>query len=230
MLVVETIAKIRRAYFSLGKPIKEICRELRVSRKVVRKVIRSNATEFRYERSRQPLPRIGPWRDRLEALLEENETRCGRERLTVIRLYEELRGLGYEGSYAAVRRYAIAWRQRRTSAAANAFVPLCFAAGEAYQFDSHGGPLGQEVSLQSARFFRLPVSIRASGFDCWGCFRPRSCVDHSLLAARMASVRRGSRMQSTGEAGMREAHVLDARLAASPNILPAANGCRNISA
>ena len=25
MLVVETIAKIRRAYFSLGKPIKEIC-------------------------------------------------------------------------------------------------------------------------------------------------------------------------------------------------------------
>ena len=68
MLVVETIAKIRRAYFSLGKPIKEICRELRVSRKVVRKVIRSNATEFRYERSRQPLPRIGPWRERLEAL------------------------------------------------------------------------------------------------------------------------------------------------------------------
>ena len=28
MLVVETIAKIGRAYFSLGKPIKEICREL----------------------------------------------------------------------------------------------------------------------------------------------------------------------------------------------------------
>jgi len=53
MLVVETIAKIRRAYFKLGKPIKEICRELRVSRKVVRKVIRSDATEFRYERSHQ---------------------------------------------------------------------------------------------------------------------------------------------------------------------------------
>ena len=34
MLVVETIAKIRRAYFSLGKPIKEICRELHLSRKV----------------------------------------------------------------------------------------------------------------------------------------------------------------------------------------------------
>ncbi len=135
MLVVETIAKIRRAYLSQGKSIKEICRELRVSRKVVRKVIRSNATEFRYERSRQPLPRIGPWREQLEKLLEENESRSARERLTIIRLYEDLRGLGYEGSYAAVRRYAKAWRQGRTSATAAAFVPLSFAPGEAYQFD-----------------------------------------------------------------------------------------------
>jgi hypothetical protein len=49
MLVVETIAKIRRAYFAQNKPIKTICREFRVSRRVVRKVIRSQATEFRYE-------------------------------------------------------------------------------------------------------------------------------------------------------------------------------------
>ena len=43
MLVVETIAKIRRAYFVHGQPIKAICRDLGVSRKVVRKVIRSEA-------------------------------------------------------------------------------------------------------------------------------------------------------------------------------------------
>ena len=34
MLVVETIAKIRRAHFVDGKPIKQICRELKLSRKV----------------------------------------------------------------------------------------------------------------------------------------------------------------------------------------------------
>jgi hypothetical protein len=50
MLIVETIAKIRRAFFVQGKSIKAICRELRVSRKV----IRSEATEFRYEREAQP--------------------------------------------------------------------------------------------------------------------------------------------------------------------------------
>ena len=57
MLIVETIAKVRRAFFVQGKSIKAICREFRVSRKVVRKVLRSDATEFRYTREMQPFPR-----------------------------------------------------------------------------------------------------------------------------------------------------------------------------
>lgn len=135
MLVVETIAKIRLAYFRHKKSIKEICRELHVSRKVVRKVIRSEATEFHYERERQPFPKIGPWREQLDALLLGNEAKSARERLTLIRLYEELRGLGYEGSYDAVRRYARSWRKERGATLAQAYVPLSFAPGEAYQFD-----------------------------------------------------------------------------------------------
>src|SRR5271168_3477606 len=86
MLVLETVAKIRRAYFVQKKPIKAICRELRVSRKVVRKVLRSEATEFHYERGEQPLPRIGPWQDALDQLLASNEAKPGRERLTLIRI------------------------------------------------------------------------------------------------------------------------------------------------
>jgi len=85
MLVVETIAKIRRAFFGQGKSIKAICRELRVSRKVVRKVIRSKATEFRYEREAQPLPKVGPWRDKLDQLLLANEGKASRERLAELK-------------------------------------------------------------------------------------------------------------------------------------------------
>jgi hypothetical protein len=137
MLVVETIAKIRRAFFVQKKPIKAICREFRVSRKVVRKVIRSEATEFRYERGRQPLPRIDPWREQLDGLLLANEGKPARERLTLIRIFEELRSLGYEGSYDAVRRYAKGWRVARGAATAEAYVPLSFAPGEAYQLRAH---------------------------------------------------------------------------------------------
>ncbi|MBV8590577.1 MAG: hypothetical protein JO212_11070 [Acetobacteraceae bacterium] len=42
MLVVETIAKIRRAYFVQGKSIKAICRDLKLSRKVIRKSLSGN--------------------------------------------------------------------------------------------------------------------------------------------------------------------------------------------
>jgi transposase len=135
MLVVETIAKIRRAFFIQGKSIKAICRELRVSRKVVRKVIRSGTTEFRYKREEQSLPKIGRWRDTLDQLLSANETKAARERLTLIRIFEELRGRGYEGGYDAVRRYARRWAKDRGTATAEVYVPLSFAPGEAYQFD-----------------------------------------------------------------------------------------------
>ncbi len=153
MLIVETIAKVRRGYFVQKKSIKAICREFRLSRKVVRKVIRSEATEFRYERGRQPLPRIGPWRDQLDGLLLANEQKPARARLTLIRVFEELRGLGYEGGYDAVRRYARVWRRARGSATAPAYVPLSFAPGEAYQFDwSH------EIVLIN----RMPVTVKVA--------------------------------------------------------------------
>src|SRR5271156_4546667 len=135
MLVVETVAKIRRAYFVQGKAIKAICRELKVSRKVVRKVLRSEATEFRYEREEQPLPRLGPWQEALDGMLASHEGKASRERLTLIRVFETLRELGYEGGYDAVRRYAAGWLRERSIATAAAYVPLSFAPGEAYQFD-----------------------------------------------------------------------------------------------
>lgn len=135
MLIVETIAKIRRAYFVQQKPIKVICREFGLSRKVVRKVIQSEATEFRYTRTNQPLPKIGPWREELDALLLANEGKASRERLTLVRLFETLRSRGYEGGYDAVRRYARVWRQEQGPSVAQAYVPLSFAPGEAYQFD-----------------------------------------------------------------------------------------------
>lgn len=91
MLVVETIAKIRRAYFIQNKPIKQICRELRVSRNTVRKVLRSGATEFSYDRSTQPRPKIGPWQSQLDDMLTDNARRPKRDRLTLVRIYEELR-------------------------------------------------------------------------------------------------------------------------------------------
>ena len=135
MLIVETIGRIRREHFVKGKGIKAIARDLKLSRNTVRKVLRSDTTSFEYERAVQPQPKLGPWRDKLDGLLLGNEGKAARERLTLIRIFETLRGLGYGGSYDAVRRYAKVWRRDRGATTAQAYVPLSFAPGEAYQFD-----------------------------------------------------------------------------------------------
>jgi transposase len=137
MLVVETIGRIRREHLNKGKSIKEIARALHMSRNTVRRILRSGETASSYEREVQPLPKLGPWTAELDRMLTANAKATARERLTLIRLYEELRPLGHEGGYDAVRRYARRWGERHASATAEAFVPLTFAPGEAYQFDSH---------------------------------------------------------------------------------------------
>jgi hypothetical protein len=65
----------------------------------------------------------------------ENARQPKRERLTHIRIFEELAALGYDGGYDAVRRYAAGWSKTENEASAEAYVPLSFDPGEAYQFD-----------------------------------------------------------------------------------------------
>jgi transposase len=135
MLIVETIGRIRREHLVKGKSIKEIARDLRISRNTVRKILRLGETSFSYEREVQPRPRLGRWKADLDRFLMENAGKSARERLTLIRLFEELRALGYEGGYDTVRRYARSWSREHANQTAAAFVPLSFAPGEAYQFD-----------------------------------------------------------------------------------------------
>ena len=106
MLIVETIGRIRREHLVKGKSIKEIARDLNISRNTVRKVLRSGETSFSYEREVQPRPKLGRWKAEIDRLLTTNVESTARERLTLIRIFEELRALGYDGGYDAVRRYA----------------------------------------------------------------------------------------------------------------------------
>ena len=166
MLVVETVAKIRREHFGRGKGVKTIARELGLSRNTVRKVLRSGETAFEYERSEQPHPKLGAFIPRLEAMLDANAAGARKDRLTLTRMADLLSREGYEGGYDAVRRYAGRWASARrgVSSPVEAFVPLSFAPGDAYQFDwSHdqveigGRPLTVKVAhlrlCHSRRFY-----------------------------------------------------------------------------
>ena len=95
---METIGRIRREHFIKGKTIREIARDLKVSRNTVRKVLRSGETAFEYERNVQPRPKLGRWTIELDELLTGNTAKPTREQLTLIRIFEQLRERGYEMS------------------------------------------------------------------------------------------------------------------------------------
>jgi transposase len=169
MLVVETVAKIRREHRG-GKSIKAIARDLRLSRNTVRKAVRADGADFSYERKEQPRPQTGPFRERLDELLAENEDRPRRDRLRLTRIHDLLEREGFTGSYDSVRRYAARWkREHRVDAGdvSKVFIPLSFRPGEAYQFDwSHedveiaGKPMRVKVAHMRLCWSRAPF-VRA---------------------------------------------------------------------
>jgi transposase len=160
MLIVETIAKIRRLHFSEGLGIKAISRKLGLSRNTVRKVIRSGATEHIYERKRQPQPQLGEYVPHLEKLLEEDWERPQKRKITACRLFELLQKAGYGGSYDSVQRFTRKWRIGKGKQTSGAFIPLSFSPGDAYQFDwSHESVLlGGAVQTVKVAHFRLSHS------------------------------------------------------------------------
>jgi Fe-S oxidoreductase len=80
MLNVETIRKVRQAYFRDGKANREITRDFNLSRNTVRNIIRSGITDQKYERIDQPYPKLGSFIERLSDLLKENSGKPVRHR------------------------------------------------------------------------------------------------------------------------------------------------------
>jgi transposase len=153
MIGVDKIGDIRRAYFEQHRPIKEIVRTLSVSRATVRKIVRGQETEHRYERVVQPTPKLGDWVAVLEEILEREAALPKRERRSTQRLFEDLRGRGYDGAHDSVHRYVKAWRNEQARVPAQAYVPMSFAPAEAYQFDwSH-----EAITLSG-----LPLTVKAA--------------------------------------------------------------------
>ena len=174
MLVVETIARIRRDHLVKGVPIKKLARDLRVSKNTIRKVVRGDATSHTYERKIQPLPKLGPWVDELERQLEANEKRPRRDRLSLLRIHEDLAAQGYEGGYDAVRRYA-----RGLASAAPSVVAVA-------------GLCAAELRPRRGLPVRLEPRVRASG----GCDDPGEGCAHAGSATAGCSWSRSSRARA----------------------------------
>ena len=163
---METIRKIRCAHQRDGKSIRQIARDMQLSRNTVKKVLRGEATEFTYVRSSQPLPKLGAFEAALLTSLASDADKPRREQRTAVMLFEELQRAGFEGGYDSVRRYVQKWRRSERSREVAVFIPLRFDPGEAFQFDwSHelvelgGVPVKVKVAHFRLCYSRMPFCV-----------------------------------------------------------------------
>ena len=138
MINVALLSVIRRWHFREGVPIREISRRLGVSRNTVRKYLNNKELDPRYPVRKSP-SKLDDYERTLTSWLFREAKRHRKQRKSAKQLHHDLVKLGYTGSYDRVAAFARKWRHERQvakqGAGKQAFVPLRFAPGEAFQFD-----------------------------------------------------------------------------------------------
>ena len=123
MIDYHTFCQIRLLHDERGLSIRQICRELKLGRRTVRRWIKCPRFEPRQQPARRP-SKLDAFRDRIVQLLQQHP-------YTVPQLLQRLRTEGYTGSYTILRVFARQVSPNRPPA----FLTLHFAPGETAQVD-----------------------------------------------------------------------------------------------
>lgn len=129
---------IRRWHHRDSMPIRDIARRTGLSRNTIRKYLAQTSNECGYP-NRKSTSKLDDYEAVLSGWLHREAKRNRKQRKNVKQLHSDLVQLGFSGSYFRVAAFARQWReallQAQQEAGKHAFVPLRFAAAEAFQFD-----------------------------------------------------------------------------------------------
>ena len=146
------IGKVLRMHHREKKSVREIVKATSLSRNTVRKYLRKGVAEAPKYRRPAVASKLAPYVEQVKQALLADARRPKKERRTAKALYTQLVAAGYAGGYSRLTDYIRHWRASRGGAAlGDAYVPLSFEMGEAFQFDWSEEPLvigGQYQRLQ----------------------------------------------------------------------------------
>ena len=131
------IGKVLRMHRRDNKSVREIAQATSLARNTVRKYLRAEGVEERRRYRRPAVPsKLAPFVEAIKQALTVDARRPKKERRTAKALLEQIGGAGYEGGYSRLTDFIRDWRvQHGGVALGQAFVPLAFELGEAFQFD-----------------------------------------------------------------------------------------------
>ena len=132
---MKELGRVRRLFYRDGESLSEISRKTGFSRNTIKRWLKTaEGTEPSYRRSRHDT-KIAPYAAQLIKALETDAHRPKRDRRSALKLFEEIQAAGFTGDYSRVTEFVRRWRVEGGTAVVNAYVPLKFELGEAFQFD-----------------------------------------------------------------------------------------------
>jgi len=136
------IGKVLRMRHRENKSVREIVKATSLARNTVRKYLRIGKAEApKYRRPEVP-SKLAPFVEAVQQALLADARRPKKERRTAKALHAQLTAVGYDGGYSRLTDYIRAWRAERGGVqSGDAYVPLSFELGEAFQFDWSEEPL-----------------------------------------------------------------------------------------
>ena len=130
---MELLSVIRRWHYRDHFSIREISRRTGLSRNTVRKYLRSDTVEPKFNIPDRP-SKLDPYADKLSQMLRQEAGKSRKQKRTTKQLHADLAALGYDGSYNRVAAFARDWKaarqQEQKTCGRGVFVPLAFLAGD----------------------------------------------------------------------------------------------------
>ena len=133
MITVEQHETIRRMYYLEHQSGRQIAKTLGISRQSVAKALQTDiAPTYTLSKPREA-PQLGPYKARLDEVLNENRRLPRKQRYTAHKIFQLLQTEGYAGSESSIQGYAVHWRKAQRRPAT--FLPLEFEPGQDAQVD-----------------------------------------------------------------------------------------------
>ena len=148
MLGMDHAYVIRHKWHHEGLSMRQIARDLGVSRNTVRKYVNADGEPRRREAGKRPQPVLAEVRERIdEILLEWGQRTTSKQRITGTLVHRQLLGEGYQVGSTTVRAYLAEQRRARQEV----YLPLLWRAGDAAQVD----------------FFEVTVEVAGERLKAW---------------------------------------------------------------
>ena len=160
MLGMDRRYVIRHKWHHEGLSIRQIARDLGVSRNTVRKYVDAEGEPRRREAGKRPQPVLEKVRERIdEILLEWGQRTTSKQRITGTLVHEQLLGEGYQVGSTTVRAYLAEKRRARQEV----YLPLVWRAGDAAQVDFF--EVTVEVAGERRKVWLFVLHLMYSGRD-----------------------------------------------------------------